>query len=207
MSILSSILENKIVAIVRGANPSDSLAIARAMLSGGVKILEITLNSPGAETTIQELVKELGSEMLIGAGTVLDEEAAGRAIESGASFIISPHTDPAVIKTTKESGLVSIPGAFTPGEILAAHRFGGDIVKVFPAVLGPGYIRDVLAPLPHILLMPTGGIHADNIRQFREAGAAAFGIGSALFNVREKLTPHYLSGITEKAKQLVSALL
>ena len=206
MSTFSSILENKIVAILRGATPADTVAVAHAMLEGGVKVLEITLNSPSAESVIKELVKQLGNEMIIGAGTVLNEAAAIRAIDAGARFIISPHTDPALIKATKLKGAVSIPGAFTPGEILTAHQHGGDIIKVFPAVLGPAYIRDVLAPLPHTLLMPTGGIHVDNIRQFRDAGAVAFGIGSALFNAREKITGDYLSGITVKAKQLVSAL-
>jgi 2-dehydro-3-deoxyphosphogluconate aldolase/(4S)-4-hydroxy-2-oxoglutarate aldolase len=206
MSILSSILENKIVAILRGANPADSMEIARAMLEGGVKVLEITLNSPEAETTIKSLAKALGNKMVIGAGTVLNGKAAVRAMESGATFIISPHTDPDTISVTKKKGAVSIPGAFTPGEIVAAHQAGGDIIKVFPAVLGPGYIRDILAPLPHILLMPTGGIGANNIRQFRDAGAVAFGIGNALFNAREKITSDYLSGITEKSRQLVSAL-
>jgi 2-dehydro-3-deoxyphosphogluconate aldolase/(4S)-4-hydroxy-2-oxoglutarate aldolase len=206
MPILSSILENKIVAILRGANPTDSLAIARAMLAGGVRVLEITLNSPDAENTIRELVNYMGNEMVIGAGTVLNETAAARAIDSGATFIISPHTDAQVIKMTKKKGALSIPGAFTPGEILAAHQAGGDIIKIFPAVLGPGYIREILAPLSHILLMPTGGINVNNIRQFREAGAAAFGIGNALFNARDKITSDYLSGITEKARQLVSAL-
>jgi 2-dehydro-3-deoxyphosphogluconate aldolase/(4S)-4-hydroxy-2-oxoglutarate aldolase len=206
MSTFSSILENKIVAILRGANPADTIAVARAMLAGGVKILEITLNSPSAESTIKELVSQLGDEMVIGAGTVLNEAAAIRAIDSGARFIISPHADPAIIEATRRREVVSIPGAFTPNEIVAAHQYGGDIIKVFPAVLGPGYIRDVLAPLPHILLMPTGGIHANNIRQFRDAGAVAFGIGSALFNASEKMTTDYLAGITEKAKRLVSSL-
>lgn len=124
MSTLSKILEKKIVAIIRGANPKEVLNIASALYEGGIRILEITLNSPGAESVIELLSHRMGEQLLIGAGTVLDPGSAKLAIALGAKFIISPNTDPATIEMTRSQGAVSIPGAFTPNEIHAAFQSG-----------------------------------------------------------------------------------
>ncbi len=199
MSTLTEILKYKIVAIIRGANPDDVLKIARALHLGGVKILEVTMNSDDPLEVIRQLSKTMKDKMLIGAGTVLDAEMTKRAIDAGAKFIISPCVNKDVIKTTKKLGAVSIPGAFTPTEIVNAFNRGGDIIKVFPASANVNYIKEIRAPLPHIPLMPTGGITLDNIRDFHKAGAVSFGIGTALVNTKEKVTEEYLEQLTERA--------
>jgi 2-dehydro-3-deoxyphosphogluconate aldolase / (4S)-4-hydroxy-2-oxoglutarate aldolase len=205
MTPLQTILQHKIVAIIRGANPADVLRIAGALERGGVRLLEVTLNSPNALSAIEQVSHEMKGKMLIGAGTVLDAAGARDAISAGARFIISPTFNEETIRATRRYGAVSIPGAYTPTEVLNAYQTGGDIIKVFPA-LSAGYIKDLLAPLPHLPLMPTGGIHLQNIRDFRAAGAVAFGIGSALVDAKQPATEESLQHLTEKAKQLVEAI-
>jgi len=206
MSALTNILKNKIVAIIRGAKPDDVLKIADALYAGGIRLMEITINSPKALFVIEELSGQMRDKVIIGAGTVLDADTARAAIAVGAKFIISPTTDIETIKMTKRYAVVSIPGAFTPSEILAAHTLGADIIKVFPARLGADYIRDIRGPLPHIPLMPTGGVNLDNILEFQKAGAVAFGIGSSLVNTQHEMTDEYLLQLTEKASQYVKAI-
>lgn len=206
MSVLNQILENKIVAIIRGADPSDVKRIVNALSEGGIRILEVTLNSPSALLVIEELSKQADKKILIGAGTVLDQSAAKDAVSAGAKFIISPSFDPAIIETTKKLEAVSIPGAFTPTEILAAFKAGGDIIKVFPASGGSQYIKDIRGPLSFIPLMPTGGIHLQNIREFFDAGAMAVGIGSALVNTKQKITDEYLQQLKSLAMKYVQAV-
>lgn len=202
---LTSILEHKIVAIIRNANPKDVLKIAKALHEGGVKVLEITMNSPKALQVIEEVSRELGDQLLVGAGTVLDPETARAALLAGAKFILSPTINIETIKMTKRYNAVSIPGAFTPTEILTAFENGGDIIKVFPASMGPGYIKDIRGPLPQIPLLPTGGVDLGNIKEFAKAGAVGFGIGSALVHTKNEVTDQYLQELTEKAKQFVLA--
>jgi len=148
MTALSKILDNKIIAIIRGAHPGDVLKIARALYDGGVKIVEVTMNSQEPLRVITELVYQMGDKMLVGAGSVLDKDTAKAAIEAGARFIISPSLDIATIQVTKEYGAVSIPGAFTPTEIVTAFSNGADIIKVFPASIGVQYFADLRGPLP-----------------------------------------------------------
>lgn len=205
MTALQEILEHKIVAIIRGVKPADVLKMAVALNEGSVRLLEVTLNSPGALTAIEQLSCEMKGKLLIGAGTVLDAASARDAILAGARFVISPVFDEEIIRATRRYGAVSIPGAYTPTEVLNAYTQGGDIIKVFPSA-GATYIKDLLAPLPQIPLMPTGGINYQNIATFRAAGAVAFGIGSALVDAKQPVTEHYLQSLTEKAKQLVAAL-
>ncbi len=202
---LNQILENKIVAIIRGAQPDDVIKIAEALYEGGVKALEVTLNSPDALMVIETLSKKMEKELLIGAGTVLNALSAQSALSAGARFIISPNLDRETIQVTKESGAVSIPGAFTATEIVSAYQYGGDIIKVFPAS-DASYIKAIRGPLPHIPLMPTGGVNLENIQAFQKAGAVAFGIGSALVNTREEVTTEYLQQLTAKAKRFVQAV-
>ena len=201
MSALSYLLEHKIVAIVRGMQPQDAISLANALHSGGIDILEITLNSHNAITVIEQLSDVYKDKMLIGAGTVLSAKEATKAIAAGAQFIISPSLDIEVIKATKDAGKVSIPGAFTPTEIVTAYKSGADIVKVFP-VPNADYIKSILAPLNHIPLMPTGGINAENIKDYQKAGAAAFGIGSWLVNNKEAVTEEYLQNLQKRARSL-----
>lgn len=203
MDILQDILKSKIIAIIRGANPDDVLKIAGALHAGGIKVLEVTFNSDNALEVIKQLSETMKDKMLIGAGTVLNENAAKSAISAGAKFIISPNLNIEVIKITKKLGAVSIPGALTPTEIVNAFNSGGDIIKVFPASANINYIKEIRAPLPHIPLMPTGGITLENIREFQNAGAVAFGIGTALVNSKEKVTEEYLKQLTERAYKFV----
>jgi len=199
MSALSQILEHKIVAILRGMPPKDTMEIAQALYNGGLRILEITLNSDDALPLIEQLSHEFKKKMLIGAGTVLNVKDAENAIDAGATFLISPSLDLSVIKTAKDAGVVSIPGAFTPTEILSAYNNGADIIKVFPT-LSAKYIKNILAPLNHIPVMPTGGIDLDNIKTFITTGAVAFGIGSALVDKQTIIDEAYLQSLTAKAK-------
>src|SRR5690606_1527045 len=205
-TVLSQILETRIVAIIRGAEPKHVMAIVAALREGGVTNVEVTLNSPNALAVIREVSEVMGDRMLVGAGTVLDAAEARSAIEAGAKFIISPTVDEDTIRYTKESGIVSIPGALTPTEILKAYRLGADIVKVFPASMGSAYIKDIRGPLPHIPLMPTGGIQLDNIQEYQKAGGVAFGIGTALVNSKKPLTDEYLLTIKDNARKFIQAV-
>lgn len=205
MTSLSQIFEHKIVAILRGMPPAEITNIANALYNGGIRLLEITLNSENTLPAIEQLNHEFKNKMLIGAGTVIDEKDANNAIAAGAAFLISPSLDTQVIKAAKDAGIVSIPGAFTPTEIVAAHKNGADIIKIFPC-LNADYVKNILAPLNFIKVMPTGGIDASNIQTFAKTGAVAFGIGSALVSSKATVNKAYLETITAKAKQLVAAL-
>jgi len=205
MNILSQILQNKIVAIIRGADPKNVASIVQALFEGGIRIVEITLNSENAFELIRGLSENMRDKMLIGAGTVLNVQSAEIAIAHGAQFIISPSLDIAVIKLVKQKKLVSIPGAFTATEIVTAFNAGADIVKVFPA-LNPEYIKDLRGPLSHIPLMPTGGINIHNIVEFKKAGAVAFGVGSSLVDASQQINENSLQQLAIKAKQFVQAV-
>jgi len=206
MSTLSTILSNKIIAIIRGADPADVLKIAEALCEGGVRCLEITLNSTDALQLIESLATKMNGSITVGAGTVLNAKAVHDAVSAGAKFIISPMLDVEVIHKTKDLGAVSIPGAYTPTEIFSAFSNGGDLIKVFPSSGGPSFIREVLAPFPYIPLMPTGGINLTNIGDFKNAGAVAFGMGKSLVDTGQKATPEYLQQITANAKKFIAAI-
>jgi 2-dehydro-3-deoxyphosphogluconate aldolase/(4S)-4-hydroxy-2-oxoglutarate aldolase len=167
--------------------------------------LEITFNSKNALAVIKELKNELGQDVLIGAGTVLNAETAKAAIEAGARFIISPNMNAETIEMTKRFNAVSIPGAYTATEIVNAYTNGGDLIKVFPAS-NPDYIKTLRGPLSHIPMMPTGGINLENIAAFQKAGAVAFGIGTSLVDTKKEITKEYLSQIAESARKFVQAV-
>ena len=205
MTALSKIIEHKIVSIIRGIPPHDVIEIVAALYDGGIKIVEVTLNSPGALQVIEQLNSIYKNKMLIGAGTVLDKADAKAAIVAGAQFLISPVTVIEVIKAAKHAGIVSIPGAYTATEILLAHKSGADIVKVFPAQ-DAAYIKNMLAPLNHILLMPTGGVNLTNIKSFKAAGATAYGVGSSLVDNKIKVNELYLQNLTAKARSFIQAI-
>jgi 2-dehydro-3-deoxyphosphogluconate aldolase/(4S)-4-hydroxy-2-oxoglutarate aldolase len=206
MPVLSEITNHKIVAIIRGANPADVDKIVSAIYKGGVRLVEVTLNSTNALLLIKELNKKWGNDMLIGAGTVLTAQQAKEAIQAGAKFIISPSVDVATISITKEENIISIPGAYTATEIITAHRAGADIIKIFPAGSRVDYFNDLQGPLSHIPMMPTGGITLNNIKDFQKAGAVAFGIGSALVNTHETIDDDYLAELTNRAKAFTEAV-
>ena len=205
MSVLAQIVENKIIAIIRGANPTDVMHIAEALYEGGIRLLEITMNSAEPLLVIEQVANKLGDKMVIGAGTVLDANMARDAVQAGATFILSPILDEGVINATKSLGVVSIPGAYTATEIYNAYRTGADIIKVFPAT-SPTYLKDIAGPLPQIPLLPTGGVTLDNIGDFKKAGAIGFGIGSSLVDTKEEITDQYLSTLRDRAEKFVHAI-
>lgn len=205
MTSLEQILQHKIVAILRGFSASDVMNIATALYDGGIRLIEVTMNSDNALNLIKKISIEFENRMLVGAGTVLTVEDARSAIDAGAKFLISPTLDIDVIKTAKDNAIVSIPGAYTPTEIFTAHQNGADIIKIFPAQT-PDYLKQVLAPLNHVLLMPTGGIDVNNINAYKKAGACSFGIGSSLVSNKEKMDELYFQNITIKAKHFVEAI-
>src|SRR5699024_3420717 len=154
-----------------------------------------------APEIIEEVKKEFGTKICIGAGTVLNEETADRVIDKGAEFIVSPTVSISTIQMTKKHGVVSIPGAMTPTEILLAHENGADLVKLFPANnLGPEFIKNINAPLPHIPIMATGGINNKNMMEYFQAGASTVGIGSSLVKSNMELNEENLSELVIKAK-------
>lgn len=205
MSTLSEIKKHQLVAIVRGLEPPHVLAVAEALYTGGIRILEITMNSIEPLAAIRSVSDALGSRMVVGAGTVLDAAMVKAAVSAGARFVLSPIVALDVIKAAKDLGAVSIPGAYTATEIYSAYKNGADIVKVFPAT-SPAYIKDIAGPLPQIPLLPTGGITPENVKDYKRVGAVGFGIGSALVDAKQPITQEYLEQITKKARQFVEAL-
>jgi 2-dehydro-3-deoxyphosphogluconate aldolase/(4S)-4-hydroxy-2-oxoglutarate aldolase len=175
-----------VIAIIRARTDAGLLEGARALARGGVTALEITLNTPGARDWLPRLRDELGAGgVLVGAGTILDAGDARAALDAGAQFIVTPTLQPESIAVCRERGVPICCGAFTPTEALAAQRAGAEFVKIFPAATpGPGYIRDLLAPLPFLKLVPTGGVTPENAAAFLRAGAVAVGAGSALYDAR-----------------------
>ncbi|MFY0542611.1 bifunctional 4-hydroxy-2-oxoglutarate aldolase/2-dehydro-3-deoxy-phosphogluconate aldolase [Brevibacillus sp. H7] len=207
MTLLQKIIDSGIVAVIRGASPDKILAVAKALHEGGVTTLEITVETPKVLSLIEQVSAELGDKVVVGAGTVLDSETARAAIMAGAKFIFSPTVDPQTIQLTKRYGIISIPGALTPTEILNAYQHGADVVKVFPAgVFGPGYLKDVHGPLPQIPLMPTGGIDLSNAADYIKAGAVALGVGSSLVSFKEQVDDAYLTRLTETARNFVETV-
>lgn len=212
MSILKQIKEKKIIAIIRGVPSKDILETAKALIAGGICLMEITFDHTSAEgmqntlDCYDILTRELDDQILLGAGTVLTEEEVILAYEHGAKYIISPDTDAAVIRKTKELDLISMPGALTPTEVVRAWKYGADIVKVFPAGdLGAAYFKSIKAPLAHISVSAVGGITETNIGDFAKAGADGFGIGSTLVNPKVVAQGEF-ARITETARKLVEAL-
>lgn len=207
MTILTQMLDTGVIAVMRKTTPETIIPIARALRDGGVTSLEITVETPKVLSLIEKVKDELGDEVLVGAGTVLDAETARAALMAGASFIFSPTVRAETIEMTKRYGAVSVAGAFTPTEILTAYESGTDMIKVFPAsAVGPRFFKDVSGPLPHIPLMPTGGINAENTGDYIKAGAVAVGAGSTLVKAADTVTTAYLTDITGKAKQFIQAV-
>jgi 2-dehydro-3-deoxyphosphogluconate aldolase/(4S)-4-hydroxy-2-oxoglutarate aldolase len=169
------------VAVVRVDDASGLIALADALRAGGVVHTEITMTVPGALGAIEATVREHGDEVFIGAGTVLDATTARLAINAGASFVVGPNLDPDVIAMARRYGVMVVPGALTPTEIVQAWSAGADVVKLFPGrVATPGYFKDLKGPLPQVRLMPTGNVDLETAAQYIAAGAVAVGVGKAL---------------------------
>ncbi len=210
--IINEILEKKIIAIVRGADENQAMEVARALYEGGITLVEITFNLNKPETfvntanAIRAISREFRDRMYVGAGTVTSVELLYTAMNAGAQYIISPDADEDVIKMTRQMGLVSLPGAYTPTEVKKAHASGADFVKLFPCIGdATAYMKAISAPLSNVRFLAVGGVDADNAADFIKAGAVGVGIGSSLVNKAWVEAGEYWR-ITEKAKELAAKL-
>ncbi len=211
-NLVQKILDSKVIAIVRGHSGDKVMRIAEALLAGGVQCMEITYNAakPESDAATANIVKKLndsyGGRMQIGSGTVLTEKQAEMTKAAGGKFIISPNVNTAVIRKTKELGMVSIPGAYSPSECEEAHEAGADFIKLFPAVnLGVDYVKAITAPLSQIKFMVVGGITAENVGEYIKAGAVGVGTGSDLI-IKDAVAEGNFARITERAKEYISAV-
>ena len=204
--VVRQIEADGVVAVIRLTEASQLRAVADALAEGGVRALEVTMTVPRAVELIEELVLSLPSEVLVGAGTVLDAETARQVILAGARFVVSPVFRPAVIEMSHRYDVAAMPGCFTPTEILAAWEQGADVVKVFPATaLGPSFFKDIRGPLPQLRLMPTGGVTAENAGDWIRAGAVAIGVGTALVE-RTAVQERRFDAITARARHFIEAV-
>lgn len=206
LSVIDFILESAIIAVVRTRAEADLLPAAEAVRAGGITAVEFTLTSPGALDALKAASRQLGDGVVLGAGTVLDPETARAAILAGARFLVSPTLNLDLIRLARRYGVPAIPGAFTPTEILTAWENGAELVKVFPAGrLGPGYLKDILSPLPQVRLVPTGGVTPENAADFIRAGAVAVAVGGALTSPQGAGRDRW-AAVTEAARTLVQSV-
>ena len=202
MTSASRIQDGHVVAVVRLDDLSKAVELTRALAAGGVTSVEFTFTNPRAAEVITTVRDAVGDSAFIGAGTVLDAETARIAILAGAEYIVTPTFRPATIQMCRRYSIPTVIGAFTPTEILSAWESGADFIKVHPASLGgPKYFKDVLAPFPHIKLIPSGGVTLDNAADFIKAGAVAVGLGSALVDPKTIASGDW-AAITARAKSL-----
>ena len=181
--ILQKLGEYRLVSVVRGVKEDKALHTMEALYRGGIRAVEITMNTSGALRMLENIKKAYGDKMLVGAGTVLDPENAVHAIQAGADFVLSPTLSVRVIEACNRYSRLAVPGVLTPTEILTAWEAGAQLVKIFPArVFGPKYIQDIKKPLLQVEIMPVGGVSLKNAADFMKNGAYALGIGSALVN-------------------------
>jgi 2-dehydro-3-deoxyphosphogluconate aldolase/(4S)-4-hydroxy-2-oxoglutarate aldolase len=198
------IFDAGIVAIMRRTEASLAVETAEALLAGGVEVVEVTLNTVGADAMLAALREQVGDRMLVGAGTVMTAEEVRRAVGAGAQFVVSPHTDADVIAAARRAAVPALPGALTPTEIVHAWRLGAAVVKVFPVgSVGPRYLRDVLAPLTQIPLLPTGGVTLENAAEFIRAGARGLGLGGDLVSPKAVAARDF-AAIAERARLFVA---
>ena len=210
--VINEVKKHKIVAIVRGMDKEKTVKIAKALYEGGIRFVEVTFNQKNPDKfyetaeCIKAIREEMGDKMFVGAGTVTSVELVDTAAEAGALYIISPDMDEAVIKRTRELGLVSMPGAYTATEAKKAYNAGADFVKLFPCIGdAPAYVKALCAPFNHIPFLAVGGVNADNAADFIKAGAVGVGVGSCLANKKWADAGDFHL-ITEEAKKFVNNL-
>jgi 2-dehydro-3-deoxyphosphogluconate aldolase / (4S)-4-hydroxy-2-oxoglutarate aldolase len=202
--VLERIRSVGIIPVVRASSGEEALQAVEAIKAGGLPVLEITMTVPGAVRIIETIAKRFGDEVLVGAGTVLDADTARECVGAGAQFVVSPALNLETIAFCRQAGCAVMPGALTPTEIVQAWSAGADFVKVFPcgALGGASYIKSLRAPLPHIELVPTGGVSLSTAASFIEAGAAAIGVGADLVDLKA-----IRSGDSEKVTEMTRAYL
>ena len=201
--ILNEILKTKVVAVLRIKEPDKLKKVIDALYKGGITALEITMTVPNAIQLIEKMSKELDKNIVLGVGSVLNKSVAEDAIKAGAKYVVSPVLKKEIIETAHKFDVPVMPGCFTPTEIQTAYEYGADIIKVFPAdVVGMAFFKAVLAPLPHLKLMPTGGVSLTNAGEWLKAGACAVGVGSALLDKKAIKDENY-SVLTQNAKTII----
>lgn len=204
--IVNKITELKAVAVIRMDDPSKLIKVAEAIHDGGVKAIEITMTVPNAIDTIELASKEIGNKVLVGVGSVLNSEMAQKAIDAGAKYVVSPIFKKKIIDTAHRNDIPAMPGTFTPTEAQLAWEAGADIIKIFPAdVLGISYIKGIKAPMPHLKVMPTGGVSLTNAGEWLKAGACAVGVGSALLDKKAIKEENY-SVLMKNAEQIMNSI-
>lgn len=200
--ILQEVLASGAIAVIRMADAERLVRVVEAVRAGGVTAIEVTMTTPKALAVIEEVAREMGDAVQLGVGSVLSAEVARQAVEAGARYVVSPVFKAEIIAEAHRLGVPAMPGCFTPTEIFAATEAGADIVKVFPAdILGMAFFKSVLAPMPHLRLMPTGGVSLQNAGDWIRAGAVAVGVGSALLDKRAIAEEDYAT-LTENARTL-----
>jgi 2-dehydro-3-deoxyphosphogluconate aldolase/(4S)-4-hydroxy-2-oxoglutarate aldolase len=199
-TVLEQILESGVVAIMRASSSDQLLSAAEAILVGGVSAIEVTMTTPNALDVIHQATTKFGDQVLFGVGSVLDSETARAAILAGAQFVVCPTLNLGTIQICQRYSIPVMPGAYTPTEILTAWEAGADVVKVFPASAGgPGYIKALRGPLPHIKLAAVGGVNFDTTADFFKAGVCVVGVGGELVN-QKLLDQRDFATITERAR-------
>jgi 2-dehydro-3-deoxyphosphogluconate aldolase/(4S)-4-hydroxy-2-oxoglutarate aldolase len=206
LEILDRILNPGIVAIIRADSSEQLIDAAAALYEGGVTGMEVTMTTPNALQVITDVHKKFGDKILIGVGSVLDPETARLAILAGAEFVVTPITRPEVIRLCNRYSIPIASGAFTPTECMTAHESGADIVKLFPAdQVGPTYIKNILAPMPMLRIVPTGGVTVDTAASFIKAGCVALAAGSSLVS-KEVLKSRDWKKLSDTAAAFVAAV-
>ena len=201
---LTLIEDTGIVAIMRAQSSAQLIAAADAIKTAGVRVIEVTMNTPGALKVIQAATERYGDEVLFGAGTVLDTETARMAILAGAGFVVAPNFNPGVVTLCNRYDIVVAPGCYTPTEMLSAWEAGADLVKLFPAsVGGPSLVKAMLAPLPQLKILPVGGVNLTTAADFISHGAAALGVGGDLVN-QKLLDAGNFEEITSRAEAFMA---
>jgi 2-dehydro-3-deoxyphosphogluconate aldolase/(4S)-4-hydroxy-2-oxoglutarate aldolase len=200
--VLRKIGEVGLVPVVRARSADEAMKVVDAICAGGVPILEITMTVPGAIAVMEQVSRRFGSDVVLGAGTVLDPETARACILSGARFVVSPALNLETIAMCRRYSVAVVPGALTPTEVVAAWTAGADVVKVFPcgALGGASYIKSLKAPLPHVELIPTGGVSVKTAADFIKAGSFALGVGADLVDTKA-VAEGNAALVTEKARE------
>lgn len=203
--IIDQLLNPGVIAVVRAKRTDQVVPLAEALVAGGVIAVEITMTTPNALAAIRETSAILGERALIGVGTVLDEATCRAALEAGAQFVVSPICRRELVPIAQQAGKPVMLGAYTPTEAQLAHEAGADFIKIFPADgLGPNYIKALRAPLPHLKIVPTGGVDLKTIGDFFKAGSVAVGAGSSLIS-KDVLENDDWAALTNVASEFVKA--
>jgi len=204
--VLEKIKQLGLLAVIRGPSVDLTVQMVGALIKGGVLGIEITYSTPNAEEVVKTLAEQYGDQIVLGMGTLTKPEQAESAIQAGANFLVSPISEPVLIKTMVDTGLLNMAGALTPTEVYQVYSLGTDVVKIFPGSLGgPAYIKALKGPFPYIPMMPTGGVSANNVADWFKAGVVAVGAGSELCPP-ELAKAGKFAEITQKAAEFVKII-